>query len=175
MQITHLAFSFSHILRCCSLYKFAVLLCSTYTEVWTDTQQLKMAQVRNKQVVLKDHVTGFPKESDMNIVEGTITLKVPEGSSDILLKNLYLSCDPYMRLLMNDDSPLSLGFGTYTPGSVSHNVFFIYLFIFDVSPRKFLSCAENFVWEFEGIAVYWKLSWVIFAMKSWNVVTSYYP
>ncbi|KAK7287192.1 hypothetical protein RIF29_00305 [Crotalaria pallida] len=55
-----------------------------------------MAQVRNKQVILRDYVTGFPKESDMNIVEGTITLKLPEGSNDVLLKNLYLSCDPYM-------------------------------------------------------------------------------
>ncbi|CAJ1948700.1 unnamed protein product [Sphenostylis stenocarpa] len=60
-----------------------------------------MAQVRNKQVLLRDHVTGFPKESDMNIVESTITLKLPQGSNDVLLKNLYLSCDPYMRNLMN--------------------------------------------------------------------------
>ena len=60
-----------------------------------------MAQVRNKQVLLKDYVTGFPKESDMNIVESTITLKLPQGSNDVLLKNLYLSCDPYMRNLMN--------------------------------------------------------------------------
>ncbi|KAL4336430.1 hypothetical protein AHAS_Ahas12G0009400 [Arachis hypogaea] len=78
-----------------------------------------MAQVRNKQVLLKNYVTGFPKESDMEIVEGSITLKVPEGSSDVvLLKNLYLSCDPYMRLLMYKDTPVSLGFH-YSPGSVS--------------------------------------------------------
>ncbi|RYQ88059.1 hypothetical protein Ahy_B09g095493 isoform I [Arachis hypogaea] len=76
-----------------------------------------MAQVRNKQVLLKNYVTGFPKESDMEIVEGSITLKVPEGSSDVvLLKNLYLSCDPYMRILMYKDTPLSLGF-QYSPGS----------------------------------------------------------
>ncbi|CAL5195367.1 unnamed protein product [Lathyrus oleraceus] len=61
-----------------------------------------MAQVKNKQVILKDYVTGFPKESDMNIVDSTITLKIPEGSNDlVLVKNLYLSCDPYMRGLMN--------------------------------------------------------------------------
>lgn len=77
-----------------------------------------MAEVRNKQVVLNDYVSGFPKESDMNIVEGTITLKVPEGSNEVLLKNLYLSCDPYMRNLMNKkEGPMdSL---SYTPGSVS--------------------------------------------------------
>ncbi|KAK6914443.1 Oxidoreductase, N-terminal domain, partial [Dillenia turbinata] len=58
-------------------------------------------QVRNKQVILKHHVTGFPKESDMEVKEGIISLKLPEGSEAILVKNLYLSCDPYMRLRMD--------------------------------------------------------------------------
>ncbi|MED6204380.1 hypothetical protein PIB30_008825, partial [Stylosanthes scabra] len=76
-----------------------------------------MAQVRNKQVFLKNYVTGFPKESDMEIVEGSITLKVPEGSSDVvLLKNLYLSCDPFMRILMTKDTPFDVGL-MYSPGS----------------------------------------------------------
>ncbi|XP_027906432.1 2-alkenal reductase (NADP(+)-dependent)-like [Vigna unguiculata] len=74
-----------------------------------------MAEVRNKQVVLKNYVVGFPKESDMDIVEGTITLKIPEGSSDVLLKNLYLSCDPYMRFLMAKNT--YVGFGNYTLNS----------------------------------------------------------
>ncbi|ESW06333.1 hypothetical protein PHAVU_010G039200 [Phaseolus vulgaris] len=69
-----------------------------------------MAELRNRQVVLNNYVVGFPKESDMSIVEGTITLKLPEGSSDLLLKNLYLSCDPYMRFLMTkEDNPLGIG------------------------------------------------------------------
>ncbi|XP_020209574.1 2-alkenal reductase (NADP(+)-dependent) [Cajanus cajan] len=75
-----------------------------------------MAQVRNKQVVLRDYVTGSPKESDMNMVEGTIELKLPEGSNDVLLKNLYLSCDPYMRFLMTKMETID-AFQTYTPGS----------------------------------------------------------
>ncbi|KAK8573084.1 hypothetical protein V6N13_099899 [Hibiscus sabdariffa] len=55
--------------------------------------------VRNKQVVLKNYVNaGLPKESDMEIKESSVQLKVPEGTKDaILVKNLYLSCDPYMR------------------------------------------------------------------------------
>ncbi|KAF3972365.1 hypothetical protein CMV_004126 [Castanea mollissima] len=58
-------------------------------------------QVRNKQVILKDYVSGFPKESDMYVgTNGTIRLKVPEGSNGVVVKNLYLSCDPYMRNLM---------------------------------------------------------------------------
>ncbi|CAJ2671607.1 unnamed protein product [Trifolium pratense] len=75
-------------------------------------------QVRNKQVILRDYVSGFPKESDMIIIDSTITLKLPESSNDVLLKNLYLACDPYMRNLMNKTqgipNPLS-----YTPQSVT--------------------------------------------------------
>ncbi|KAL5134164.1 2-alkenal reductase (NADP(+)-dependent) [Glycine soja] len=80
-----------------------------------------MAQVRNKQVLLKDYVTGFPKESDMNIVENTITLKLPEGSNEVLLKNLYWSCDPFMRNLMNkpEGPPNSLA---HTPGSEEYSL-----------------------------------------------------
>ncbi|XP_061350758.1 NADP-dependent alkenal double bond reductase P2-like isoform X5 [Gastrolobium bilobum] len=75
-----------------------------------------MAQVKNKQVILNDYVSGFPKETDMNIVESTITLKLPEGSNEVLLKNLYLSCDPYMRILMNKPDGPSLG-RSYDPSS----------------------------------------------------------
>jgi NADPH-dependent curcumin reductase CurA len=89
-----------------------------------------MAQVKNKQVILKDYVSGFPKESDMNIVDSTITLKIPEGSNDVvLLKNLYLSCDPYMRTLMSNPKH-SFNPRAYTPQSVSQYTFLGYtLFI----------------------------------------------
>lgn len=82
-----------------------------------------MAEVKNKQVILKDYVSGFPKESDMNIVDSTITLKIPQGSNDVvLLKNLYLSCDPYMRNLMNKPQD-SLSSRAFTPQSVSQYPF----------------------------------------------------
>ncbi|KAK3204604.1 hypothetical protein Dsin_018650 [Dipteronia sinensis] len=63
--------------------------------------------VRNKQVALKHYVSGFPKESDMSVVTSSISLKIPQGSKDtVLLKNIFLSCDPYMRGRMNkSDSP----------------------------------------------------------------------
>ena len=53
----------------------------------------------NKRVVLKRHVTGFPTEEDMEVVVGAVGLRVPAGSSTpaVLVKNLYLSCDPWMR------------------------------------------------------------------------------
>ncbi|XXG89417.1 hypothetical protein AAC387_Pa12g1419 [Persea americana] len=63
-------------------------------------------EVSNKQILLRDYVTGFPKESDMIHTTGTIRLKVEEGSKAIVVKNLYLSCDPYMRNRMKKpDAP----------------------------------------------------------------------
>ncbi|THG04386.1 hypothetical protein TEA_023479 [Camellia sinensis var. sinensis] len=58
-------------------------------------------EVSNKQIILKEYVSGFPKESDMVVKTGTIRLQLPEDSKNaILVKNLYLSCDPYMRCQM---------------------------------------------------------------------------
>lgn len=61
------------------------------------------AQMANKKIVLNNYVTGFPKETDMEVVTtATAPSKVPEGTAGaILVKNLYLSCDPYMRLRMS--------------------------------------------------------------------------
>ncbi|XP_059651143.1 2-alkenal reductase (NADP(+)-dependent)-like isoform X2 [Cornus florida] len=74
-------------------------------------------EVRNKQVLLKEYTSGFPKESDMYIsTDTTICLKVPQGSNGVLVKNLYLSCDPKMRLLMQKTEGLDLP--SFTPGSV---------------------------------------------------------
>ena len=78
-------------------------------------------EVSNKQVILKDYVSGFPKESDMYLnTSGTIKLKVPEGSNAILVKNLYLSCDPYMRPRMRQPIPGNESYvEPFKPGSVS--------------------------------------------------------
>lgn len=70
-------------------------------------------------VVLKNYVTGNAKESDLEVVAATANeLKVPEGSKDaIVLKNLYLSCDPYMRGRMTKHEPPS-DFPDFVPGQV---------------------------------------------------------
>ncbi|OWM84785.1 hypothetical protein CDL15_Pgr027572 [Punica granatum] len=52
--------------------------------------------VSNKQVILRDYVEGFPEESDMDVTTGTVRLSVQAGSNAVLVKNLYLSCDPYI-------------------------------------------------------------------------------
>ncbi|KAL6976096.1 2-alkenal reductase (NADP(+)) [Sarracenia purpurea var. burkii] len=72
-------------------------------------------EVSNKQIVLRDYVSGSPKETDMAARSGTIRLKVEDGSSAVVVKNLYLSCDPYMRGRMqkSDGSYVE----SFTPGS----------------------------------------------------------
>ncbi|CAK9144051.1 unnamed protein product [Ilex paraguariensis] len=64
-------------------------------------------EVRNKQVIFRDYVSGFPKESDKYITtDKTLHLKVPEASNGVLVKNHYLSSDPYMRLRMQKHGDL---------------------------------------------------------------------
>lgn len=73
-------------------------------------------EVTNKQVLLRDFITGFPKETDMVFTVGKIRLKVPDGSKAVLVKNLYLSCDPYMRNRMSKMEEPSY-VSSFTPGS----------------------------------------------------------
>ncbi|KAM0052644.1 putative oxidoreductase [Helianthus debilis subsp. tardiflorus] len=75
-----------------------------------------MEQVQNKQIILKDYVNGFPKESDMPLItSSSIHLNLPEGSNAVLLKNLYLSCDPYIRGRMSESKGSYVD--SFTPGS----------------------------------------------------------
>ncbi|EOY04551.1 Alcohol dehydrogenase-like [Theobroma cacao] len=74
-------------------------------------------EISNKQVILKEYITGLPKESDLLVTtNNTISLKVGRGSPKaVLVKNLYLSCDPYMGYSMkHPDCDLH---NPYTPGS----------------------------------------------------------
>lgn len=77
------------------------------------------AQASNRQVILKEYVSGFPDESHMAFNTTTVPLKLPEGSSGVvLLKNLYLSCDPYMINRMRKPTTSSYT-ESFKPGSVS--------------------------------------------------------
>ncbi|CAD5333343.1 unnamed protein product [Arabidopsis thaliana] len=67
----------------------------------------------NNQVILRDYVSGFPKESDLYIAAATVDLRVPPGSMAVLVKNLYLSCDPHSRTRMGKPDPSS-------PTSMAH-------------------------------------------------------
>uniref|UniRef100_A0A2N9EMI0 Enoyl reductase (ER) domain-containing protein n=1 Tax=Fagus sylvatica TaxID=28930 RepID=A0A2N9EMI0_FAGSY len=75
--------------------------------------------ISNKQVILKDYVVGLPKDSDMYVsTNSTIQLKVPEGSNGIVVKNLYLSCDPYNLVFMR--KPVSDSYAFVKRVSDSH-------------------------------------------------------
>ncbi|KAI3735744.1 hypothetical protein L6452_15255 [Arctium lappa] len=59
--------------------------------------------VENKQIILKGYTDGSPLETDMELKVGDgLKLEAPKGSNAIVVKNLYLSCDPYMRGRMRD-------------------------------------------------------------------------
>jgi len=73
-------------------------------------------EVDNKQVIFKDFITGMPKVSDLLFKSTKLPLKLKDGSQDVLVKNLYLSCDPYMRGRMRNR--VSYFAATFTPGSV---------------------------------------------------------
>ncbi|KAK9074736.1 hypothetical protein SSX86_003054 [Deinandra increscens subsp. villosa] len=76
--------------------------------------------VRNKQVIFKDYINGYPKTSDMLLTsDATVCLELPNNNNDgplVLTKNLYLSCDPYMRNRMNKSMEGSY-IDSFTPGS----------------------------------------------------------
>lgn len=67
-----------------------------------------VVEVRNQQVLARDYISAIPEESDMYLNNtATIKLKVPPGeefNGSVLLKNLYLSCDPYMRGVKHNDT-----------------------------------------------------------------------
>ncbi|CAM8883819.1 unnamed protein product [Rhodiola kirilowii] len=56
-------------------------------------------EVENARIVLKNYIERLPQESDFEYQDDyTIKLpQVPPGSGALLVKNLYLSCESYMR------------------------------------------------------------------------------
>ncbi|KAF7132176.1 hypothetical protein RHSIM_Rhsim09G0006400 [Rhododendron simsii] len=75
----------------------------------------RLEEASNKQVILRDYVSGFPKESDFEVRTSKVRLNVAEGSKSVVVKNLYLSCDPYMRSRMRNLTGSYVP--PYTPGS----------------------------------------------------------
>nr|XP_048321562.1 2-alkenal reductase (NADP(+)-dependent)-like [Ziziphus jujuba var. spinosa] len=74
---------------------------------------------RNKQVILKRYPEGLPKEDDMEVTSSaTIKLKLPDGYGGILLKNLYLSCDPFQRNFMRHVPPSGVPIHSYATASL---------------------------------------------------------
>ncbi|KAL6275063.1 hypothetical protein ACE6H2_025755 [Prunus campanulata] len=51
------------------------------------------------------------------VSSGTIKLKLPEGCEGVLVKNFYLSCDPYVKGRMTKRDPGSRYLDSFNPGS----------------------------------------------------------
>nr|ABW86885.1 pulegone reductase [Mentha x piperita] len=79
--------------------------------------------VMNKQIVLNNYINGSLKQSDLALRTSTICMEIPNGCNGaILVKNLYLSVNPYLILRMGKlDIPQ---FDSILPGStiVSYGV-----------------------------------------------------
>lgn len=85
--------------------------------------QMEQTEVENKQILLKNYNDQIPKETDFELRDGhRIKLKAPKGSGSFLVKNLYLSCDPYMRGRMRDFHNSYIP--PFTPGSVCSSLFY---------------------------------------------------
>lgn len=65
-----------------------------------------MTQTTNKQVLLARRPQGAPRPDDFRVIEAALPVV---GEGQLLLRNLYLSLDPYMRGRMNDTR------GSYAP------------------------------------------------------------
>ena len=78
-----------------------------------------MEEVENKQDILKEYIDILPKESDMEIRVSKIKLKAPKGSGAFLVKNLYLSCDSYMKGRMREIQAANYLFPPIVPGQVN--------------------------------------------------------
>ncbi len=58
-----------------------------------------MAQIKSREIRLKRHPLAMPSEDDFELVE----VEIPEpGEGEVLVRNIYMSVDPYMRGRMNE-------------------------------------------------------------------------
>eukprot|EP00268_Persea_americana_P039369 TRINITY_DN38977_c0_g1_i2.p1 TRINITY_DN38977_c0_g1~~TRINITY_DN38977_c0_g1_i2.p1 ORF type:complete len:347 (-),score=67.34 TRINITY_DN38977_c0_g1_i2:362-1402(-) len=62
-------------------------------------------EVENRFITIKEYVQGSPSESDLEVRKGSVVLKVEEGSNDVVVKNIYVSIDPYQINRMKKLSP----------------------------------------------------------------------
>ncbi|XP_015901810.2 2-alkenal reductase (NADP(+)-dependent) [Ziziphus jujuba] len=61
-------------------------------------------EVTNNYIVIKSHINGSPKESDFETKSEILALSVDLGSNEIIVKNLYVSIDPYQINRMKSKS-----------------------------------------------------------------------
>ncbi|KAL7103818.1 hypothetical protein ACP275_08G203100 [Erythranthe tilingii] len=75
----------------------------------------------NKQIVLKNYIQGCPKESDFELRTTSLSTEIPQNNGSknaVLLKNLYLACDPYVCHILRPRTKSFFVFSPVIPGSV---------------------------------------------------------
>lgn len=78
-------------------------------------------EVRNKYVSIRNNIEGAPQESDFEVNTEMVSLSVEPGSKDVIVKNLYVSIDPYQlnRMKSQSSSQNAINFAVaITPGEV---------------------------------------------------------
>ncbi|KAK3436620.1 hypothetical protein EUGRSUZ_C01171 [Eucalyptus grandis] len=76
-------------------------------------------EVMNKYWTIKTHIEDAPKEDDFYLKNSTLALSVEPGSKEMIVKNLYVSIDPYQlnRMKSSSSSQKTGGFAVgITPG-----------------------------------------------------------
>ena len=79
-------------------------------------------EVENRYITIKGYTSGHPSESDFEITSAPLSLVIEEGSKDMIVRNLYLSIDPYQinRMKKHSSSQNSVNFAEQiVPGKVS--------------------------------------------------------
>ena len=71
-----------------------------------------MVQIMSREIRLKNRPVGMPSEDDFELVE----VEIPElGEGEILVRNIYMSVDPYMRGRMNEGKSYIAPFELHKP------------------------------------------------------------
>ncbi|XP_022899571.1 2-alkenal reductase (NADP(+)-dependent)-like [Olea europaea var. sylvestris] len=76
-------------------------------------------EVMNRFIVIKASIDGFPQESEFEIKTETLSLSIGVGTNQVLVKNLYVSIDPYQlnRMKSQSSSQSAINFAsTIIPG-----------------------------------------------------------
>ncbi|KAF8034474.1 hypothetical protein BT93_C0705 [Corymbia citriodora subsp. variegata] len=76
-------------------------------------------EVMNKYWTIKTHIEDAPKEADFDLKTSTLALSLDPGSKEMIVKNLYVSIDPYQlnRMKSSSSSQKTGGFAMgITPG-----------------------------------------------------------
>ncbi|KAM0915252.1 hypothetical protein ACQ4PT_010960 [Festuca glaucescens] len=75
-------------------------------------------QLKSRRVILKEYVEGYPQEEHMEFLPAAdVDQAAAAEDGSVLVKNLYLSCDPYMRPKMSRPLGQSSYTSAFVPGS----------------------------------------------------------